>query len=113
MTQKGQEQVEAEHWTMSREREFIENILCQRFNFLLVFYSLVLAGAFTTKLQLNFNLVLTLGALVTSLLSITIARVRLRLDCILKVIENQQSHPTKITNDRIKEEMKATKHPLL
>jgi uncharacterized protein (TIGR00725 family) len=93
--------VEADHWNLSQEREFIENILCQRFNFLLVFYSLVVAGAFTTESQRNFSIVLTLGAIITSILAITIAHVQVRLDCILAGIKKQESHPTRKTKECI------------
>ena len=32
------------NWDMSQERAFLENLLSQRFNFFLVFFSLVVAG---------------------------------------------------------------------
>ena len=90
----------ADAWDMSQERAFIENLLCERFNFLLVFYSLVVAGAFSTSSRLNFSIALTLGALICSLLSLPIARAQHKLDLILKRIwVEQPDHPSKKTND--------------
>ena len=85
-----------DEWNLSKERAFIEDILCQRFNFLLLFYSLILAGAFTTKSQLHFSLALTLGACITLPLAVTIARVQHRLDCIVDHLDGQ--HPAKMTD---------------
>jgi hypothetical protein len=88
-----------EKWDLSQERAFLEDILCQRFNFLLVFYSLVFAGAFTTQSQFNFNLALTIGAVVTSLFAAPIARVQQRLDCVLSEIKvRYPEHPATKTN---------------
>jgi hypothetical protein len=69
-----------ETWDLSQERALIENLLCQRFNFLLVFYSLIVAGAFTTSSQRNFNIVLTVGAIISSLFALPIARAQHKLD---------------------------------
>lgn len=88
-----------EDWDLSQERAFIENLLCQRFNFLLVFYSLVVAGAFTTTSQRNFNIALTVGALVTSLFALPIARAQHKLDLILRRLgELHPSHPARMTD---------------
>jgi len=88
-------------WDMSQERAFIENLLCQRFNFLLVFYSLVVAAAFTTTSQTNLNIVITVGALICLLLSLPIARSQHKLDLILEDIwRTQPEHPSKRSDDR-------------
>lgn len=39
------------NWTASNEREFIERLLYQRINFLIVFCSLILGAAVTAGLQ--------------------------------------------------------------
>jgi hypothetical protein len=91
-------------WGLSQEREFIESLLCQRFNFLLVFYSLVIMAAFTTRSQTNFSLALTLGALICSLFTLPIARAQHKLDLILKHIEQEQpEHPVRRTDDWARE----------
>ena len=86
-------------WDLSQERAFIENLLCQRFNFLLVFYSLVVAGAFTTNSQENFNIALTVGAIVCSLFALPIARTQHKLDLILRHLGTQNPrHPAMMTD---------------
>ena len=47
---------------LSQEREFMENLLNQRFNFLLVFFSLVIAGALAARSHDQAVLVLQVGA---------------------------------------------------
>ena len=68
---------------LTAERHFIEGLLCERFNFLLVFFSLVVAGALQTDRPLTFAVVLALGALICTLLAAAIARAQLKLDLIL------------------------------
>jgi hypothetical protein len=88
-----------ERWGLSEERAFIENLLCQRFNFLLVFYSLVVAGAFTTGSQRNFNIALTAGAIICSLFALPIARAQHKLDLILRHLATQEpAHPARMTD---------------
>jgi hypothetical protein len=84
-----------DEWNLSKERAFIEDILCQRFNFLLVFYSLILAGAFTAASPRYVSLALTLGTCITLPLAVTIARVQHRLDCIIEHLDKQ--HPAEMT----------------
>jgi hypothetical protein len=91
--------VVSEAWDLSQERAFIENLLCQRFNFLLVFYSLVVAGAFTTGSQRNFNIVLTVGAIISSLFALPIARAQHKLDLILRHLAIlEPTHPARMTD---------------
>jgi hypothetical protein len=90
---------EPDAWDLSQERAFIENLLCQRFNFLLVFYSLVVAGAFSTNSQSNFTIALTIGAIVCSLFALPIARAQHKLDLILRHLATQQpKHPAILTD---------------
>ena len=87
-------------WDLSDEREFIENLLCQRFDFLLVFYSLVVAGAFSTDNALNFNLVFTAGAFICVLLAVSIMRTHNKLEMVLSWISNgAPNHASAQTDD--------------
>ena len=93
------EKTTPEAWDLSQERAFIENLLCQRFNFLLVFYSLVVAGAFATSSQYNFSIALTVGAIVCSLFALPIARAQHKLDLILRHLGTQNpKHPAILTD---------------
>jgi hypothetical protein len=80
-------------WDMSQERAFMENLLNQRFNFFLVFSSLVIAGSLNAKEQRHLQLVLTVGAVVCSLLMLTLLVAQCKLDIILGLLEGDESHP--------------------
>ena len=70
-------------WDMSQERVFIETLLNQRFNFFLIFFSLVLAGAINAKEQLHFQLVLSLGTVICFLFASVLRRSQQKLDLII------------------------------
>lgn len=83
-------------WDMSQERAFIEQIMNQRFNFFLVFYSVVLAGAVNSRTQQHFFLILLLGSVVTGFLTYSIVRAHRKLGTILDVLFQDESHPATI-----------------
>jgi hypothetical protein len=87
---------------MSQERVFIETLLNQRFNFFLVFFSLVLAGAVNAKVQLHFQLVLTLGAVVTLLFAAVLRRSQEKLELIIDDLRTDPSHPVTIIDKAAK-----------
>ena len=89
-------------WDMSQERAFIENLLNQRFSFFLVVFSLVLAGGINSKAQLHLELVLTLGALVTTLFALVLARSQEKLDLILDDLTSDSTHPAAVIDKRAK-----------
>lgn len=86
-------------WDMSQERSFIETLLNQRFNFFLVFFSLVIGGGINAKTQLQLQLILTLGSIIVVLLSLVIARTQRKLDLIIDDLKTDPSHPLKIIDD--------------
>jgi hypothetical protein len=86
-------------WDLSQERQFIENLLCQRFNFLLVFYSLIVAGAYTTSVETNFIAALFMGAVVCTLFSLPVAKAQYRLDSILDVLAKRPGNGCKESQD--------------
>ncbi len=69
--------------TDNEHAEFIENLLCERFNFLLVFYALTVGGALQTDEQRTFNVVLTFGAVLATVFAFPIARAQFKLALIL------------------------------
>lgn len=89
-------------WDGSQERMFIENILNQRFNFLLVFVGLVVSGAINARdnklLQLA---VLLFGTVVSFLLSWAIFRAHQKLDVILKTLYSDTTHPAAMVNKAV------------
>jgi len=86
-------------WSMSQERKFIENLLCQRFNFFIVFYSIIIAGSLTSKSQTHLVVILTLGSVILTFFATTLFRVQHKLDLILTEIFEIPTHPaTEIKN---------------
>jgi len=83
-------------WDMSQERAFMENLLGQRFNFFLIFFSLVIAGALNARSQVHLNIVLPLGNLICWLLSLVLFRSQRKLDLILKKLLADETHPASI-----------------
>lgn len=73
-------------WTFYDERNLMENMFSQRFNFLLVTFSLFLVGAATVNNELLFQIILGLGALFTFLVALNLYRAFIKLDIILKIL---------------------------
>lgn len=97
-----------DEWTMSQEREFMENLFCTRFNFFLVFFSVIVAGAFATTDPVRFRLILALGAALTIPLGLTIARAQTKLNLIIaEIFRNDPLHPAKTINDAANDEIKS------
>jgi hypothetical protein len=89
-------------WDMSQERAFLETILNQRFNFTLIFFSLVLAGALNARSQIIMQLILSLGAVATALFASVIARAQEKLDIALRDLTTDPTHPVSIVESRAK-----------
>ncbi len=89
-------------WDGSQERMFIETVLNQRFNFLLVFVGLIVTGAINAKSDKPLQAaVLALGAFVCLLLSITICRAHQKLDIIMRTLYSDSSHPAGMVNQAV------------
>ena len=80
-------------WNIYQERAFIENLLCQRFNFFILLFSLIITSAATVKSDnmLLFNIIVISGILLCSCVGITIIRIYSKLDVILKMIYKYES----------------------
>jgi len=87
-------------WSMSDERAFMENLVCSRFNFFLVFFALVVAAAVSTSDGVHFNIVLGLGAAISVPFALTIARAQAKLDLALKHLFATDGHPAKLLNEQ-------------
>jgi hypothetical protein len=88
-------------WSMSDERAFMEKLLCSRFNFFLVFFSLVINAAVSTTDARYFKIVLTLGTVIGIPFALTIARTQGKLDIALNDhLFKTDRHPAKILNDK-------------
>lgn len=87
-------------WDMSQERVFIENLLARRFNFFLVFFSIVLAGSMNVKTQAQLQIVLGIGSIICVLFAMVLARSQEKLDLILQDLFSDESHPATIIDRR-------------
>ena len=89
-------------WDMNNERVFMENLLCTRFNFFLVFFSLVIGGALSTVNPDHVKMVLSVGALISVPFAGTIARSQQKLNIILNDYLFHEEGPVKTINDACK-----------
>jgi glucan phosphoethanolaminetransferase (alkaline phosphatase superfamily) len=100
-------------WDMSQEREFIENLLSERFNFFLVFFSLVIAGVLSASAVWHLWTVLVFGTLICFLLALTLFRAQQKLDVILAILSEDKQHPAKISDDLAQKPEVRAKVPFL
>ncbi len=92
-------------WDMSQERAFMETLLGQRVNFLLVFFSVVIVGAVNaSKAEEDFlqAAILTVGSVVILLLVLSIRRAQNKLDVIFDLLYGDPVHPVTIVNSKTK-----------
>jgi len=82
-------------WDVSQERAFIEGLMGQRFNFLLLFFSLIVTGAVNARPGPLQAVVLTGGAVITLLMAVPIQRTLKKLDFLLSLLDDK--HPHKFT----------------
>jgi hypothetical protein len=103
---------EAYNWQQSRgwsfylEREFIENLMANRFNCLLVMYSLFITafvGASNARIKV---IILILGLIITLLVSLTIYRVYVKLIILLKFLHDLEENDVVPFVDREVDAMK-------
>lgn len=89
-------------WDISQERQFVETILGQRFNFFLVFFALICAGALNAREWASYlqTSILTLGALICFALALAIMRAQHKLDLILAELGKDSRHPFTFINAR-------------
>ena len=80
-------------WDLSQERVFMENLFCQRFNFFIVIFSLVIAGAAGANTQPKLDAILWVGFLLCALVGLTLYRNYVKLIWILRSLHKIPSHP--------------------
>lgn len=95
------ESVNLGNWSMSEEREFMEKLLCQRFNFFLLTFSLILTAAFTTSSGNDRTLILLAGDILAILIGFTILRAHIKHHFIMTGLYSRKEHPAAIVNNAI------------
>ena len=86
---------------MSQERMLTEQIIGQRFNFFLVFFSVMVAGALNAKVQLHLQAVLSIGSIISIVFTLALYRTSSRLAAILSLLSEDKSHPYTIVSERV------------
>jgi len=81
-------QMKSTDWTFYSEREFVENLFSNRFNYLLVVYTLFVTAFSAIVGTTNKLIILYLGLLVTFLVSLTIYRAYVKLIITLKILHS-------------------------
>lgn len=89
-------------WNISDERQFIENLLYQRVNFFIVFYSLILAGALSAHSQSHLKMVLVLGTIVSVLFTVSIYLLQHKLEALINIVRGDAHHPAAIVYEEIR-----------
>lgn len=88
-------------WDMSQERAFVENLFCQRINFLIIIFSLVIAAAAAANSQLMLRGVLSVGLVLSVLVALTVYRNFVKLIWILRTLHEDPNHPIAVTQKGI------------
>lgn len=89
-------------WRLSDERKLMEDLVCVRFNFLLVFQSIVFGAAYLIDDSTHRTFILVWGGGVSTLLALTIMRAQLKFDYIFKRIRDDPDHPATAADDYAK-----------
>ena len=89
-------------WDFYSEREFVENLFNQRFNYLIVMYSLFITAAATVSSNADLIIVLSLGVVMTILVSLTVYRAYVKMIITLKILHNLENHVFQIIDKEVK-----------
>ena len=81
-------------WDMSQERVFMEQLLNLRFNFFMVFFAAVMAGAAGAGQQYERSIILFIGMLLSVLFCLLLARAQWKLNlCLTNLTAVEPTHP--------------------
>lgn len=86
-------------WHTSHERAHMETLLNQRFNFFLVTFALIVAGAMNSKAQLYLCIVMVVGFLICTALAVTLWRAQNKLDELLDSLD--ADHPCSVIDENV------------
>ncbi len=74
----------------------MENLLCQRFNFFLVLFSLFLTAAFSSQSHIGRGAILVAGSILSFMLWLTIYRAHVKFEWIKKHLKSCTGHPVPV-----------------
>jgi hypothetical protein len=96
-------------WTFYNEREFMENLLQTRFNFLITVYTLFLMPFFAAETKVSKIVLLCLGLIIVGFMGLAVYRVYVKLDVVLKILHKLDSRHVFLVQ---KKETDARRKPL-
>ena len=73
-------------WTFYQEREFMENLLQTRFNFLMTVYTLFLFPFFQSTNKESKMVILILGLIIVGIMALSVYRIYVKVDIVLKIL---------------------------
>lgn len=79
-------------WNFFDERKHMEKLLCTRFNYLILVFSLFVTAFATVKDKTEKIVILSTGLLILILVSLTVRRAYLKLDINLKILHKLQKN---------------------
>ena len=108
-TQKDQKEL---GWSYFSEREFVENLVSQRFNYFIVVFSLFITASATVKDVKSLIIILCLGIITLSVIGFTIYRTHVWLDIVFKILHNlpEKNHLFKIIREEQEESKWIKRH---
>ncbi len=80
--------IQKSNWNFYNEREFIENLFNQRFNYLILMYSLFLTALTMVKTKENQVILMILGTVFSLLIGLNLYRAFIKLDILLKILHH-------------------------
>ena len=92
------EQCKEQRWSFSNEREHMENLFCQRLNFLLIVYSLIVAGLVATNARSLFIGILLAGTAITFLMGLSLWRACSKLLVMFAICYRIENHPIELVD---------------
>ena len=87
-------------WDMYQERAFMENLFCQRFNFFILTYALIITSSVTVTEQIMSKLILFSGLILCIMMWMTLYRIYVKLDIILIHLHHDKNNDVFTTVDR-------------
>jgi hypothetical protein len=96
-------------WTFYQEREFVENLLLTRFNFLITVYTLFLLSFFQANDKETKMVILFLGLIIVGIMGLTVYRAYIKFDIIMKILYKLDEYHVFLI---VEKETKARKYKL-
>jgi hypothetical protein len=90
-------------WTFYQEREFEENLLQTRFNYLITVYTLFLWPFFQAKEKDSKIVILLLGLIIVGIMGLVVYRMYVKFDIIMKILHKlDEYHVLRIQDKEVK-----------